>query len=58
MARLQTQLGVALLQPEGRRMVLTKAGEALLREASPLLESVITSYSIHYTKLYDAVNRQ
>jgi len=38
-ARLQTQLGVALLQPDGRRMVLTRAGEALLREAAPLLES-------------------
>ena len=32
-SRLQEQLGVALLQPQGRRMVLTEAGQVLLREA-------------------------
>ena len=37
-ARLQTQLGVDLLVPEGRRMVLTPAGEALLGDARPLLD--------------------
>ncbi|UTH74162.1 LysR family transcriptional regulator [Chromobacterium sp. IIBBL 290-4] len=36
-ARLQEQLGVALLRPEGRRMRLTVEGEALLREAGDLL---------------------
>ncbi|MCK7494390.1 MAG: LysR family transcriptional regulator [Comamonadaceae bacterium] len=38
-ARLQEQLGVALLVPEGRRMKLTEAGEALLRDARPLLDA-------------------
>lgn len=38
-ARLREQLGVDLLVPEGRRMVLTPAGEALLRDARPLLDS-------------------
>lgn len=40
-ARLQDQLGVALLVPAGRRMVLTPAGEALLRDARPLLEMAL-----------------
>lgn len=38
-ARLQEQLGVALLAPDGRRMKLTEAGEALLRDARPLLDA-------------------
>ncbi|MFZ1642107.1 MAG: LysR family transcriptional regulator [Candidatus Contendobacter sp.] len=38
-ARLQAQLGVVLLVPEGRRMVLTQAGEALLHDARPLLDA-------------------
>ncbi len=38
-ARLREQLGVELLAPEGRRMVLTPVGEALLRDARPLLEA-------------------
>ncbi|KJH67157.1 LysR family transcriptional regulator [Chromobacterium violaceum] len=36
-ARLQEQLGVALLRQEGRRMRLTVEGEVLLREAGELL---------------------
>ncbi|MEO9383602.1 LysR family transcriptional regulator [Chromobacterium phragmitis] len=36
-ARLQEQLGVALLRQEGRRMRLTAEGEVLLREAEELL---------------------
>lgn len=40
-ARLQEQLGVALLAAEGRRMKLTPAGEALLRDARPLLDAVL-----------------
>ncbi len=39
MSRLQAQLGVDLLVPAGRRMVLTPAGEALLRDARPLLDT-------------------
>jgi DNA-binding transcriptional LysR family regulator len=38
-ARLQEQLGVALLVLEGRRMKLTEAGEALLRDARSLLDA-------------------
>ena len=38
-ARLQAQLGVDLLVPDGRRMVLTPAGESLLRDARPLLDT-------------------
>ncbi|MFO1425250.1 MAG: LysR family transcriptional regulator [Candidatus Competibacteraceae bacterium] len=38
-ARLREQLGVELLAPEGRRMVLTPVGEALLRDARPLLDT-------------------
>ena len=34
---LQQRLGVALLQPEGRRAVLTPAGELLLAQVRPLL---------------------
>ncbi|WP_293760137.1 LysR family transcriptional regulator [uncultured Aquitalea sp.] len=40
-ARLQEQLGVALLQPQGRRMALTPAGEALLRDAEALLSASV-----------------
>lgn len=40
-ARLQEQLGVSLLEAEGRRMKLTAAGAALLREATPLLEAAL-----------------
>ncbi len=36
--RLQERLGVTLLVPEGRRMVLTPAGEALVRRARRLLK--------------------
>jgi DNA-binding transcriptional LysR family regulator len=36
-AQLQEQLGVALLQAQGRRMVLTAAGEVLLRDAQNVL---------------------
>ncbi|TCP12496.1 DNA-binding transcriptional LysR family regulator [Crenobacter luteus] len=39
-ARLQEQLGVPLLEPQGRRMVLTGAGAALLRDAIPLVDSL------------------
>jgi DNA-binding transcriptional LysR family regulator len=38
-ARLQERLGVVLLVPEGRRMALTPAGAALLRDARPLLDA-------------------
>lgn len=40
-ARLQEQLGVSLLVPEGRRMKLTDAGEALLRDARSLLGAAL-----------------
>lgn len=40
-ARLQEQLGIALLIPEGRRMKLTEAGKALLRDAKPLLDAAL-----------------
>lgn len=40
-ARLQEQLGVDLLEAEGRRMKLTAAGAALLREATPLIEAAL-----------------
>ncbi|NUU65729.1 LysR family transcriptional regulator [Enterobacteriaceae bacterium BIT-l23] len=36
---LQERLGVALLQPQGRRAVLTPAGELLLAQARPLLSA-------------------
>ncbi|WP_159875501.1 LysR family transcriptional regulator [Aquitalea denitrificans] len=36
-ARLQEQLGVELLRPQGRRMQLTPAGEVLLRDAQNVL---------------------
>lgn len=39
-ARLQEQVGVALLAPEGRRMRLTEAGAALLRDAIPLVDGL------------------
>ncbi|HJV06666.1 MAG TPA: LysR family transcriptional regulator [Chromobacteriaceae bacterium] len=39
-SRLQEQLGVALLQPQGRRMVLTEAGQVLLREAGGLIAAM------------------
>lgn len=37
-ARLQERLGVALLEMEGRRAVLTEAGRMLLAEAGPLVD--------------------
>lgn len=40
-ARLQEQLGVRLLQIEGRRAILTAAGEALLRRSRHLLDSAL-----------------
>jgi DNA-binding transcriptional LysR family regulator len=39
-ARLQEQIGVALLEQEGRRMRLTEAGAALLRDAIPLADGL------------------
>ena len=39
--RLHEQLGGVLLVPDGRPMVRTPAGEALLRDARPLLESAV-----------------
>lgn len=39
LALLQERLGVALLQPEGRRAVLTPAGELLLNQVKPLLKA-------------------
>ncbi|CAO3413449.1 LysR family transcriptional regulator [Azospirillum endophyticum] len=39
-ARLQETLGVALLEPQGRRAVLTEAGAALLAEAMPLIDEL------------------
>jgi DNA-binding transcriptional LysR family regulator len=36
---LQERLGVALLVPEGRRAVLTPAGELLLNQVKPLLKA-------------------
>lgn len=39
-ARLQEQVGVPLLEQEGRRMQLTAAGAVLLREAKHLLDSM------------------
>ena len=38
-SRLQEQLGVVLLEPDGRRMKLTRAGQALLHDAKPLLDA-------------------
>lgn len=38
-SRLQEQLGVVLLEPDGRRMKLTRAGHALLHDAKPLLDA-------------------
>ncbi|WP_036665483.1 LysR family transcriptional regulator [Paludibacterium yongneupense] len=40
LARLQQQLGVELLEADGRRMRLTAAGETLLREAVPLVDGL------------------
>lgn len=39
LALLQERLGVALLVPEGRRAVLTPAGEVLLSQVKPLLKA-------------------
>ena len=39
LALLQERLGVALLIPEGRRAVLTPAGELLLAQVKPLLKA-------------------
>lgn len=39
LAQLQERLGVALLQPQGRRTVLTPAGEQLLARVRPLLKA-------------------
>lgn len=39
LALLQERLGVALLAPEGRRAVLTPAGELLLNQVKPLLKA-------------------
>jgi len=39
LALLQERLGVALLVPEGRRAVLTPAGELLLKQVKPLLKA-------------------
>ncbi|WP_434582644.1 LysR family transcriptional regulator [Klebsiella sp. R390] len=39
LALLQERLGVALLQPAGRRAVLTPAGELLLSQVKPLLQA-------------------
>ncbi|VYU06506.1 LysR family transcriptional regulator [Metakosakonia massiliensis] len=39
LALLQERLGVALLEPEGRRAVLTPAGELLLGQVRPLLKA-------------------
>ncbi len=41
LAKLQQQLGVTLLEPDGRRMKLTVIGEALLRDAMPLVKSAL-----------------
>lgn len=40
-ANLQQALGIALLEPQGRRAVLTPAGRTLLGEVSPLLEELV-----------------
>ncbi|MBV8679904.1 MAG: LysR family transcriptional regulator [Aquitalea sp.] len=40
-ARLQEQLGVELLRPQGRRMQLTPAGEVLLRDAQNVLAGTL-----------------
>ncbi|WP_380178791.1 LysR family transcriptional regulator [Kalamiella sp. sgz302252] len=39
LAQLQERLGVSLLQPQGRRTVLTPAGEQLLARVRPLLKA-------------------
>lgn len=39
LALLQEHLGIALLVPEGRRAVLTPAGELLLKQVKPLLKA-------------------
>lgn len=41
LARLQSQLGLPLLQTEGRRARLTATGAALLQEAQPLIEGLL-----------------
>lgn len=41
LALLQERLGVTLLTPEGRRAVLTPAGELLLGEVKPLLKAFL-----------------
>jgi len=41
MSRLQARLGVPLLQIDGRKAQLTKAGRTLLAEATPLIEDMI-----------------
>ncbi|GGY07775.1 LysR family transcriptional regulator [Paludibacterium paludis] len=41
LARLQSQLGVTLLEPDGRRMKLTTIGETLLRDAMPLVKAAM-----------------
>lgn len=40
-ARLQEQLGFPLLEIEGRKAVLTEAGERLLSEVSPLIDELV-----------------
>lgn len=41
LALLQERLGVTLLTPEGRRAVLTPAGELLLNQVKPLLKAFL-----------------
>jgi len=48
LAQLQERLGVALLQPQGRRTVLTPAGEQLLARVRPLLKA------FHYAEAHAA----
>ncbi|ACA19579.1 transcriptional regulator, LysR family [Methylobacterium sp. 4-46] len=40
-AQLQERLGLALLESEGRRAILTEAGRALLAEAAPLIDDLV-----------------
>ena len=53
--KLEDQIGLSLLNRNTRGLTLTDAGQAFYQKCRALIEAadVITSYSIHYTKLYE-----